>query len=543
MNWDQVVANPEFQKLTNTQKQQARDQYFDSVIAPKVTAEQRDAAKTQFNNYSKPHLGPSNLYEHAVDFAKSIPQGFVSGLSKTLGSSGALMNADQIAFSPFAGSRAIIPDLPKPTETEAAIKQNITGELPQPKGAGGQIGAAIGGAFGDPISYVGPAGPIRAVASSAISSGMGEGAAEALKGTKFETIGRILASMAAPTFAKTKVPSVMGADELKAISDKQFDQFRKSGFAINPAINSNLQITPTLQPWAQKTIDDLASRGFNERSAKNTIDEVRHIGGSPVVDAIQLENARQALGQIAKNGESAAAHTARNSLFDYINSLPPGATNNPAALQTQKEAIGNWAGAQRANWLDFLEERGTRLAEAKNSGRNSGNNVKGQFVSWLNNPSNKNGVVGYTPEEIAAIEKMLKGSRGENTARTLSNMTGGGGGIGRTMTLLAPYAIGGTAAGGGAYGYNSLYGDPSDKAGPGMLGALGVLAGALSRRYYNNSVARNVDEIQQLSASRAPANATLATQRSAIQQQNAIAPWLQRAINAVTQNDYGILAP
>lgn len=54
--WSQVDSNPEFQRLTSSQKLAAQEQYFNEVVSPKV-GDNQEAARQQFfsqYNYSKP---------------------------------------------------------------------------------------------------------------------------------------------------------------------------------------------------------------------------------------------------------------------------------------------------------------------------------------------------------------------------------------------------------------------------------------------------------------------------------------------------------
>ena len=46
--WSDVIAKPEYQALPDDQKDAAQNQYFNSVVAPKVDPNQVDEAKGQF---------------------------------------------------------------------------------------------------------------------------------------------------------------------------------------------------------------------------------------------------------------------------------------------------------------------------------------------------------------------------------------------------------------------------------------------------------------------------------------------------------------
>src|SRR2546429_71527 len=51
--WAEVEANPEYQKLPADQKEIARNQYFDQVVAPKVPKDQVQAVRGQFDQQTK----------------------------------------------------------------------------------------------------------------------------------------------------------------------------------------------------------------------------------------------------------------------------------------------------------------------------------------------------------------------------------------------------------------------------------------------------------------------------------------------------------
>jgi hypothetical protein len=52
VSWDDVQANPDYQKLAPEKKEAARDSYFKQVVAPKVTPEKLTAARQSFDRYS-----------------------------------------------------------------------------------------------------------------------------------------------------------------------------------------------------------------------------------------------------------------------------------------------------------------------------------------------------------------------------------------------------------------------------------------------------------------------------------------------------------
>jgi hypothetical protein len=64
--WSEVVANPEYQALPDDQKEAARAQYFQEVVAPQVPADQLQAARAEFDADTGPKVSGANV-PHASD--------------------------------------------------------------------------------------------------------------------------------------------------------------------------------------------------------------------------------------------------------------------------------------------------------------------------------------------------------------------------------------------------------------------------------------------------------------------------------------------
>lgn len=54
VTWDSVASNPAYQALPQEQKDAARQQYFNDVVAPQIPQEHLDIARKQFDSYSTP---------------------------------------------------------------------------------------------------------------------------------------------------------------------------------------------------------------------------------------------------------------------------------------------------------------------------------------------------------------------------------------------------------------------------------------------------------------------------------------------------------
>jgi hypothetical protein len=92
--WSEVAASPQFQALPPDQQEQARSQYFDTVVAPQVPQADIETVRTQFNTATKPKAAPvptAGKSTSGWDIANMLAQGDTEGINskptdlKTLG--------------------------------------------------------------------------------------------------------------------------------------------------------------------------------------------------------------------------------------------------------------------------------------------------------------------------------------------------------------------------------------------------------------------------------------------------------------------------
>ena len=150
------------------------------------------------------------------------------------------------------------------------------------------------------------------------------------------------------------------------------------------------------------------------------------------------------------------------------------------AARILKEARGNSAAGFRSDRLTGLGESAERRAAAANSGKNLGNTVRSRLASLLDSDKQSRG---FSPEELTAIEKVVEGSLGSNVARRVSNLLGGGGGLGQSVIAALGAAGGGTAGG-----------IPGAIAGAAAPAAIGSGARAISNKLTSNQL-RAIDEM------------------------------------------------
>jgi hypothetical protein len=109
------------------------------------------------------------------------------------------------------------------------------------------------------------------------------------------------------------------------------------------------------------------------------------------------------------------------------------------AAQTLKTARGNAAAAFRSDRITGLGESAELRAAAANSGKNIGNTIRQRLASFIDQPRK---VSGLTKDEVAAIRQVVEGTATANTLRRVSNMLGGGGGVGQSLMAGVGASIG-----------------------------------------------------------------------------------------------------
>lgn len=101
------------------------------------------------------------------------------------------------------------------------------------------------------------------------------------------------------------------------------------------------------------------------------------------------------------------------------------------AAELLKEANANYAAAKRSAEVTGIEHGASLRAAAANSGQNVGNSTRQRVASLLLAPKK---IAGYSPEEIKALEGVVRGSPAANITRNASNVLGGGGGLGAVVS-------------------------------------------------------------------------------------------------------------
>lgn len=260
------------------------------------------------------------------------------------------------------------------------------------------------------------------------------------------------------------------------------------GSAINAAKASELKIgAQTVGEYSRKLQQELFDSGIHPARAGDTYKILKELENAPA-DAVftpaNLQTLRETLQSVAQNfnpnasKDQLAASRAIKGFDQFLPSVGPkdtvagaiAADSAPAtreqlltrALEGKKEAgrvtdlfeqgRGNYAAAMRSNDITGvldrantgILERAEVRAQAANSGRNLDNTIRSKVASVLEKPKE---ISGLSDDELASLNSVIEGGSVRNTARTVGNWLGGGGGLGQTSVAALGAAAGASVGG------------------------------------------------------------------------------------------------
>lgn len=287
------------------------------------------------------------------------------------------------------------------------------------------------------------------------------------------------------------------AQQLKEAGAAGYDAARNSGLEFHAhavahaaqQIQSKLEQDGIIAELAPKTFAVLSKAASPAEGATATV--------------ANMESIRRSLRNVSGDPtETRAASSAIKGIDEFMGAADPAtivagtapAEGAAAVGQILRDARGNYAAAQRSNDLTGtldrantgILERAEARAQASNSGRNIDNAIRQRVESLLEKPKD---VSGFSNAELDALNGVVQGGPVRNSARSVGNLLGGGGGIAQ---LLGSALGGGVGAGlGGGYGA---------AAGAAALPAAGMLAKVLE----NFLARRSLNKADELVRSRSP---------------------------------------
>ena len=318
--------------------------------------------------------------------------------------------------------------------------------------ATGAVGGAQAGVYGFNSGEDGFSNRLKNAAVPT-ALGFGMGAAAPYAGNAIRQAGRRAAQTSvARDFAK-KVPDTAA---LRKMGDDLFKRAEQAGVVIKPdAVKQN--------------VDDIAAY-----AAKEGIDPTLHPGATAALkrmaevadQPLTLEKAqilRRVLGSAAKStspDERRIASGMIDKLDEFIGGLKPEQVQS-GSLGTAADDLVNardiWSRMRKSEMIDNAFTK----ADLQASGVENGLRI--QFRQILNNPRLRRGL---SPDEVAAMERVVKGDITSNTLRRLGRLSGG---AGQQHNMLNAMLGSGAGAGvGGAVG-----GPPGAIAGATIVPAMG----------------------------------------------------------------------
>jgi hypothetical protein len=285
------------------------------------------------------------------------------------------------------------------------------------------------------------------------------------------------------------------------------EELAKAGAAdITAAKDSGLEITSSvLGDFSRKIQRDLFDRGIHPVDAEKAYAKLKELESAPAdsfVTASNLQSLRESLGHTAQNFNPNAAkdQLAATLAIKELDKLLPSIAEkdvlagSPAATAKLSErGRGNYAAGSRSNDITGaldrantgILERAEVRAQASNSGRNIDNTIRQKVASALEKPKE---VSGFSDAELEALNGVIAGGAGRNTARAIGNLLGGGGGWGQ-------FGVGAAGVGTGA-----AFGGPVGAA----VGAIPAVAGIGAKAIANALAKRELRKADELIRKRSP---------------------------------------
>lgn len=275
-------------------------------------------------------------------------------------------------------------------------------------------------------------------------------------------------------------------EALKGAANAGFKAMRESGVDYR---------STAVEELARRIKGGLDEEGFLAKHAPKThgvLDDLANAPEGSVATISGLAAARKSFRQARKDfnnpSEQEAARRAVGGLDEFISnpgaeSILSGSADEAAKLL--KDANANYAASKRVGAIGNKQEIAKLRADASNSGQNIGNSIRQRIVDLITRPKE---AAGYSEAELKALKRVSEGSTAANATRYASNLLGGGGGLGASVTA----GLGAVAG--------SATGSPALIAAGAGLPILGAGLRAASNRITNKAL----DEAMQLTASRSP---------------------------------------
>lgn len=360
-------------------------------------------------------------------------------------------------------------------EDELRSVQNISEQAREANPISSGIGSVAGGILGTapavmaaPAAFGAGTAPLlqRAIMSSMTGGVLGgadaaarsggdleaakEGAAWGLGlGAGIPALGAGAGQLAKSVVQKIRPPAAIpSVDAIKSAATASKDAAAQVGLAIEPGsfstfasnLGRNLAdegIDPAIHPAATaafKRIADAATSGTPLGVAET--ETLRKIAGAAAGSAVKDE---RRIGMIIKRA-----------LDDYIENLKPNevVSGDPQrAASLLKDYRESWSRARKAEDVSEAVIKAERQAARSGTGGNAENAIRQKISSILDSEKKSRG---FTAEEKALMEQIVRGTRGQNALRQVGRLSPTTGGLSAMLNLGATVMNPAMAAFGGA---------------------------------------------------------------------------------------------
>lgn len=377
-------------------------------------------------------VGTQSGIAQGLGFPVDAITGAINGVGQLTGGWGPIEN-------PVGGSKffenmmaPINESIPEPQSTQERVARRVGEEV-------GTSAAMLPLAYAAPVARAAPAKTAAVEMASALGSGTGAATANevAPDSATAEIVAALLGGVATGKTASTAMgmngtgPVIRGGIE---------DQKMRASDAYG-MVRADQRVIP------QISVDDMA-QDLSARMAKERLNPRLHPGSAAIMDAIvqdsadpmrieDIENLRrvttQSLPATASPADGRLAGLMTDEITKYLDDM-----NDPVA-DALREGRDAHRRAMAATSVEDASTRASRAAARTGSGGNEINATRQKLSAIIENPRKARS---FTPDELAAMDEIVRGSTGQNLARRLSRFAPSSGGLSSMLgiggTLAAP---------------------------------------------------------------------------------------------------------
>lgn len=312
------------------------------------------------------------------------------------------------------------------------------GRLGTRMAASGAVGAGQGGVYGFGAGE-GDLGDRAAEAARGAALGGVVGAAAPVVAGGAQKVAQEIADSRAVQDIVSRMPTTQG---LKASAQRLYDRVRNADITVAPQ---------RLQSFAIDLADDLAGEAIDPTlhpRATAILKRFQDASSDPknAPDFMTMRLLAKGVADSTDPSEARLGNIMVSAVDDMVETLGPNdvVAGNPQGVSALlKQARNLWGRYRRSEMIDAAVDR------AKNQASGFENGLRTRFRQILDNPKKRRG---FTPEEIRAMERVVRGTFTGNTLRRLGRMSSMGSGqqtnmLGATLSASAGGALGGMAGG------------------------------------------------------------------------------------------------